>query len=100
LSAIIYRRALDEHERGILHMRSDGSPQKQARDRRVDNISRLSLRESLKKHFRYAAFRSLQEEIVRSALAGNGVFVLVPTGERSHGDIFEFRARSPSQKCR
>ena len=35
---------------------------------------------ALKKHFGYAAFRPLQEEIVRDALAGRDVFALMPTG--------------------
>ncbi len=34
----------------------------------------------LKKHFGYTAFRPLQEEIVRDALAGRDVFALMPTG--------------------
>src|SRR6187455_311862 len=35
---------------------------------------------ALKKHFGYTAFRPLQEEIVRDALAGHDVFALLPTG--------------------
>jgi ATP-dependent DNA helicase RecQ len=35
---------------------------------------------TLKKHFGYAQFRPLQEEIIRDALAGRDVFVLMPTG--------------------
>jgi len=35
---------------------------------------------ALKKHFGYAAFRPLQEAIVRDALAGRDLFVLMPTG--------------------
>jgi ATP-dependent DNA helicase RecQ len=35
---------------------------------------------ALKKHFGYGAFRPLQEEIVRDALAGRDLFVLMPTG--------------------
>ncbi len=35
---------------------------------------------ALKKHFGYDAFRPLQEEIVRDALAGRDVFALMPTG--------------------
>ena len=35
---------------------------------------------ALKKHFGYSAFRQLQEEIVRDALDGRDVFVLMPTG--------------------
>ncbi len=34
----------------------------------------------LKEHFGYSAFRPLQEEIVRDALAGRDVFALMPTG--------------------
>ena len=40
----------------------------------------MDLLPALKKHFGYAAFRPLQEEIVRDALAGRDVFVLMPTG--------------------
>ncbi len=40
----------------------------------------MDLRIALKKHFGYDAFRPLQEEIVRDALAGRDVFVLMPTG--------------------
>jgi ATP-dependent DNA helicase RecQ len=35
---------------------------------------------TLKKHFGYTQFRPLQEEIIRDALAGRDVFVLMPTG--------------------
>ncbi|MEO8044499.1 MAG: RecQ family ATP-dependent DNA helicase, partial [Spartobacteria bacterium] len=40
----------------------------------------MDLSPALKKHFGYDAFRPLQEEIVRDALAGRDVFVLMPTG--------------------
>src|SRR3954469_11301860 len=40
----------------------------------------MDLRGALKKHFGYDAFRPLQEEIVRDALAGRDVFALMPTG--------------------
>ncbi len=40
----------------------------------------MQLRAALKKHFGYDAFRPLQEEIVRDALAGRDVFALMPTG--------------------
>ena len=43
-------------------------------------MSNLALAASLKKHFGYDAFRPLQEAIVRDALAGRDVFVLMPTG--------------------
>ena len=43
-------------------------------------MSNLALAAALKKHFGYDAFRPLQEEIVRDALAGRDVFVLMPTG--------------------
>src|SRR6266480_2479614 len=40
----------------------------------------MDLSSALKKYFGYAAFRSLQENIIRDALAGHDVFVLMPTG--------------------
>ena len=40
----------------------------------------MNLSNALKKHFGYTAFRPLQEEIVRDALAGRDVFALMPTG--------------------
>ena len=40
----------------------------------------MNLHAPLKKHFGYDAFRPLQEEIVRDALAGRDVFALMPTG--------------------
>ncbi|MGH8095572.1 MAG: DEAD/DEAH box helicase [Chthoniobacterales bacterium] len=43
-------------------------------------MNSISLAAALKKHFGYSAFRPLQEEIVRDALAGRDVFALMPTG--------------------
>src|SRR5712664_3682305 len=40
----------------------------------------MDLPSTLKKHFGYDQFRPLQEEIIRDALAGRDVFVLMPTG--------------------
>src|SRR6266550_5274747 len=40
----------------------------------------VDLPATLKKHFGYDQFRPLQEEIIRDALAGRDVFVLMPTG--------------------
>jgi ATP-dependent DNA helicase RecQ len=40
----------------------------------------VDLTGTLKKHFGYEQFRPLQEEIIRDALAGRDVFVLMPTG--------------------
>src|SRR2546421_2257252 len=40
----------------------------------------MDLPSTLKKHFGYDQFRPLQEEIVQDALAGQDVFVLMPTG--------------------
>ncbi len=40
----------------------------------------VDLSTPLKKHFGYDAFRPLQEEIMRDALAGRDVFALMPTG--------------------
>ncbi len=40
----------------------------------------MNLTTALKKYFGYSAFRPLQEEIVRDALAGRDVFALMPTG--------------------
>jgi ATP-dependent DNA helicase RecQ len=40
----------------------------------------LDLKAPLKKHFGYDEFRPLQEEIIRDAVAGRDVFVLMPTG--------------------
>jgi ATP-dependent DNA helicase RecQ len=40
----------------------------------------MDLAPTLKKHFGYDQFRPLQREIIRDALAGRDVFVLMPTG--------------------
>ncbi|HEU5248204.1 MAG TPA: DNA helicase RecQ [Candidatus Udaeobacter sp.] len=40
----------------------------------------MDLALTLKKHFGYDQFRPLQREIIRDALAGHDVFVLMPTG--------------------
>ncbi|HEY6129467.1 MAG TPA: DEAD/DEAH box helicase, partial [Candidatus Acidoferrum sp.] len=40
----------------------------------------VDLAGALKKHFGYSEFRPLQEDIVKDALAGRDVFVLMPTG--------------------
>ena len=40
----------------------------------------MDLAGTLKKHFGYDQFRPLQREIIRDALAGRDVFVLMPTG--------------------
>ena len=40
----------------------------------------MDLIATLKRHFGYDEFRPLQEEIIRDALAGHDVFVLMPTG--------------------
>src|SRR5207253_11394310 len=40
----------------------------------------MDSRGALKKYFGYDAFRPLQEEIVRAALANRDVFALLPTG--------------------
>ena len=40
----------------------------------------MDLAGALKKHFGYDAFRPLQEEIIRDALAGRDVFASMPTG--------------------
>src|SRR5690349_24588439 len=45
---------------------------------RADRATDLSV--SLKRYFGYANFRPLEEEIIRDALAGRDVFVLMPTG--------------------
>jgi len=43
-------------------------------------MNSATLSSALKQHFGYTAFRPLQEEIVRDALAGRDVFALMPTG--------------------
>src|SRR6058998_3036045 len=40
----------------------------------------MDLADALKNYFGYDAFRPLQQEIIRDALAGRDVFVLMPTG--------------------
>src|SRR5260370_31488521 len=40
----------------------------------------MDLIRTLKKHFGYDEFRPLQQEIIRDALVGRDVFVLMPTG--------------------
>ena len=43
-------------------------------------VEGADLQTVLKKYFGFAAFRPLQEEIIRDALAGRDVFALLPTG--------------------
>ncbi len=45
-----------------------------------DQVGIDKLKASLKNHFGYSEFRPLQEDIIRDALAGRDVFVLMPTG--------------------
>jgi ATP-dependent DNA helicase RecQ len=47
---------------------------------RLNQTNPVDLHATLKKHFGYDQFRPLQEEIIRDALAGRDVFVLMPTG--------------------
>jgi ATP-dependent DNA helicase RecQ len=47
---------------------------------KTDMSSTVDLIATLKTHFGYEQFRPLQEEIIRDALAGRDVFVLMPTG--------------------
>src|SRR5213592_1217514 len=51
-----------------------------AKNRRVAKTSSVDLKATLKRYFGYEEFRPLQEEIIRDALAGRDVFVLMPTG--------------------
>lgn len=46
----------------------------------TSTVKQDSLLSLLKEHFGYTAFRPLQEEIIRDALAGRDVFALLPTG--------------------
>jgi ATP-dependent DNA helicase RecQ len=43
-------------------------------------IPENDLRQALKEHFGFSAFRPLQEEIIRDSLAGRDVLALLPTG--------------------
>ena len=40
----------------------------------------IELKHALKEHFGFDTFKSNQESIIKSLLAGNNVFVLMPTG--------------------
>ena len=40
----------------------------------------LSLTDALRRHFGFGTFKGNQEAIIRSLMAGNDVFVLMPTG--------------------
>lgn len=46
----------------------------------VKKESEISLTENLKKYFGFGSFKGNQEVIIRSVLAGNDTFVLMPTG--------------------
>ncbi|WP_447970471.1 DNA helicase RecQ [Nitrospira sp. M1] len=46
----------------------------------MDTLNQVPLLSLLKEHFGYTAFRPLQEEIIRDALAGRDVLALLPTG--------------------
>ncbi|SDW60075.1 DNA helicase RecQ [Aequorivita viscosa] len=43
-------------------------------------MAELDLYASLKKYFGFSQFKGLQEEVIRSILAGNNTFVVMPTG--------------------
>ncbi|QAA81458.1 DNA helicase RecQ [Aequorivita sp. H23M31] len=43
-------------------------------------MAELDLYASLKKHFGFSRFKGLQEEVIKSILAGNNTFVVMPTG--------------------
>ena len=40
----------------------------------------IELKQALKEHFGFDTFKSNQENIIKSLLQGNNVFVLMPTG--------------------
>lgn len=46
----------------------------------VNGQRRVMIKEILKKYWGYDAFRPMQEEIIRSALQGNDILALMPTG--------------------
>lgn len=45
-----------------------------------NNVAELDLYASLKKYFGFSQFKGLQEEVMRSILAGKNTFVVMPTG--------------------
>lgn len=45
-----------------------------------NNVAELDLYASLKKYFGFTQFKGLQEEVIRSILAGKNTFVVMPTG--------------------
>ena len=45
-----------------------------------NNVAELDLYASLKKYFGFNQFKGLQEEVIRSILAGKNTFVVMPTG--------------------
>lgn len=46
----------------------------------MSSTSLFSIHDMLKKHWGYASFRPLQEEIIQSVLNGNDTLALLPTG--------------------
>ncbi len=44
------------------------------------NVAEYDLYASLKKYFGFSRFKGLQEEVIKSILAGNNTFVVMPTG--------------------
>ena len=57
------------------------------------------LSKELKKYFGFSTFKGQQEEIIKNLLEGKDIFVLMPTGGRSHTPTQNSTVTVPLHTC-